>query len=510
MLLSCGGARLQNRQFVLMTSLATAKLSEPTVWEAGAAPEPVAQTSGTAAQTYLLWAGILVAALAGLILRIEGAQGDLWLDEIWSVDLVSQIASIDQVLWRINQDNNHYLNSAYLYLVGVDAAPLVARGFSVALGTMAVLAAAAFNWKDGKCAAFATALLFVVSYPMVNYGSEARGYVGLVLCTIVALIFAERRLAGSRYGVALGLAILIGVLFHMTMLEAVAVCGLWTLWVLWRRTGNIGHVWRETLSIYTPAVRFLLPLFLVIVVAKVTLGFAIGGLTPFTIDNFTAGYGGMIRHLFALPDWVGNWPAIGLVCCGVLAAAQFERSERGSLFVIGIVILPAIMFAARLPNLEFPRYFLVPGTMIMLLAGSVVGREMAAGGVRQFASIAVLCAFVAGSALSLAQFFELRRGSYGPIVAQMAADGPTTYGTGQDLRVRRMVDYFARRLSASLTHVPADEWCAKRPQWVVIDEPDQPDRVDASKACALSYDRIVETHHSALSGRNWTLYRRVD
>ncbi|TIP55024.1 MAG: hypothetical protein E5X68_36155, partial [Mesorhizobium sp.] len=77
---------------------------------------------------------VAVIGLAGLALRVLGARGDLWLDEIWSLVQLEPLTSIDQIFWRINHDNNHFLNSIYLYLVGADASPLLQRGLSIALG----------------------------------------------------------------------------------------------------------------------------------------------------------------------------------------------------------------------------------------------------------------------------------------------------------------------------------------------------------------------------------------
>jgi hypothetical protein len=80
-----------------------------------------------------------------LTLRLLGARGDLWHDEIWSIVLLKPLTSVDQIFWRINHDNNHFLNSIYQYVVGPDAAPLVQRGLSITLGACTVIAAAAIS-----------------------------------------------------------------------------------------------------------------------------------------------------------------------------------------------------------------------------------------------------------------------------------------------------------------------------------------------------------------------------
>jgi hypothetical protein len=77
----------------------------------------------------------------GAALRLFGTHGDLWLDEIWTLVLLEPITSIGQILWGINHYNNHFLNSIYLYVIGLDASPVVQRGLSVLLGTAAIAAA---------------------------------------------------------------------------------------------------------------------------------------------------------------------------------------------------------------------------------------------------------------------------------------------------------------------------------------------------------------------------------
>jgi hypothetical protein len=465
---------------------------------------------------FAFWATVVLITVAGLALRTAGARGDLWLDEIWTIELLGHIDSFDQIFWGINHDNNHYLNSAYLYLVGLDSPPLLARGLSIALGCATVAAAAAFNASRGRAPALVTALLFAISYPMVNYGSEARGYAGLVLFTILALLFLERRLKTGKHGVAFGLSILLGVLSHLTMLGTVAVAVLWVAWLRWQRSGKLTKVSAEILPIFSPALAFFLPFALCVALGRFFNGFIIGGVVPFSVPNFAAGFAGMIRNLFGIPVWIGPWPLIAIACAVVAVAAHRAHTSRGSLYLIGIVGLPAALFAARLPNLEIERYFLVPGTLMLLLAGDLLGMALAAGGLRRFVAGVLLAAFAVGSALSLSQFFQYGRGSYSPVIAMMGANGPATYGTGADYRLKRVVEIFAERNGVVLTHVTPENWCGRRPAWILMDALNEPAKVkpthpeELHPGCALHYRRILETRHWGLSGADWTLYRRLD
>src|SRR5450755_983364 len=58
-----------------------------------------------------------VAALAaiGMVVRLVAAQGSLGNDEIWSLINLRPIRHFWQILWDISHDNNHFLNSLWLY-----------------------------------------------------------------------------------------------------------------------------------------------------------------------------------------------------------------------------------------------------------------------------------------------------------------------------------------------------------------------------------------------------------
>ncbi|RAZ89710.1 hypothetical protein DPM33_16090 [Mesorhizobium hawassense] len=447
--------------------------------------------------------------LAGLSLRLLGARGDLWQDELWSISLVAPLTSIDQIFWRINHDNNHYLNSIYQYVVGPDAAPLVQRGLSITLGACTIIAAAAIS--RGRSAMAASVLLFAVSYPMVHYGSEARGYAGLVLFTLVAVALLERRLdKQGSYGLALAAAILLGFLWHLTMIETVVVLMAWTAWLSWQRNRSLNVVNSELVQVFLPAFLAVLPLGAAMVVGARLFSFRIGGVSSFSLENFAVGYGGMIRYLFGLPNWISDWACIAVVYALVLAYAVVSRDRRTSLYVIGIVGLPALMAVARLPSLEFPRYFIVSGALLLLWAGDVIGRGFDAGGARRICATGILLLVAGSSMASLARFYEYGRGSYSGMVDEMTKNGATTFATNVDFRTGMVVDYFAARKGRQASLITQDKICAGRADWLILegDPQKQPERVDFD--CALAYQRADDSAFWGLSGLGWTLYSRRD
>ncbi len=449
-------------------------------------------------------------ALVGLTLRVLGARGNLWQDEIWSISLLGPLTSIDQIFWRINHDNNHFLNSIYQYVVGPAAAPLIQRGLSITLGTCTVIAAAVIS--RGRWAMVASGLLFAVSYPMVHYGSEARGYAGLVLFTLVAVALLERRLdKQGSYGIALAAAILLGFLSHLTMVETVVVLTAWTAWLSWQRSRSLAAVNGELVQVFLPAFLAVLPLAVAIVAGARLFGFNVGGFSPFSLETFAVGYGGMIRYFFGLPDWISGWICIAAVGVLVLAYAGVSRDRRASLYAIGIVGLPALMAVAHLPNLEFPRYFLVSGALLLLWAGDMIGRGFEAGGTRRLCAAGALV-LVAGSSMTLlARFYEHGRGSYSDIVDEMTRSGAAaTYATNAEFRTGMVVDYFAARTNRKASLVTQDKICAERADWLILegDLQKQPERVAFD--CALAYERAGTSVFWGLSGLGWTLYSRRD
>ena len=75
--------------------------------------EPTAKSGSSRAA--LLALGLFV---IGLALRLAAGHNPLWLDEIWSVELARQASSVYEIFTRFRVDNNHLLNTLWLYSIG--------------------------------------------------------------------------------------------------------------------------------------------------------------------------------------------------------------------------------------------------------------------------------------------------------------------------------------------------------------------------------------------------------
>jgi len=296
-----------------------------------------AETGGGGTSRWLR-AWIAVCILGGLVLRIIGARGDLWQDEIWTFSLLGTVSSPLGIFLDMSADNNHFLNTLYLYFVGPDATPLAQRAFAILLGTV-MIAAVAFLLRRAhwSAIAFGTAL-FAFGYPLVHYGSEARGYAGFLLCMVISIGLVERELRQSspRTRLWLGLSNLAGTLFQPIMVGTIAVLMAWSLWHPWRHGETLRQAARTTQHIFSITVRLLLVVLLLAVIAVYRVGgYKILATEQFDWESVIRGYGGMLSCRYdAAAKTVGARPLVvdgtaphGVVTVTVTAYADENTSD---------------------------------------------------------------------------------------------------------------------------------------------------------------------------------------
>ncbi|GEM_PF-2437529 len=89
----------------------------------------------------------VVAALLATALRVAVIDNDLWLDEVWSVQHAASIESPADIFVSLHHDNNHHLNTLWLWFCGADAGPVQQRLLSLVTGVFA-----AVFWTSGALA----------------------------------------------------------------------------------------------------------------------------------------------------------------------------------------------------------------------------------------------------------------------------------------------------------------------------------------------------------------------
>ena len=464
------------------------------------------------------WIGFCI--LGGLVLRIIGARGDLWQDEIWTFDLLRTVTSPLGIFLDMSADNNHFLNTLYLYYVGPDATPMVQRGLSILLGTAMIAAAAVLLRRAHWIAAAIGAAFFAFCYPMVHYGSEARGYAGLLLFMVTSIYLVERELAAParRNRIWLGISNLLGTLFQPIMLGTVAVLIAWIAWRRWRESKSIKQALTDTQEIFSVTVRLMLVVAVLAVIAVYRVGgYKILSSQPFEAATFLQGYGGMLRYTLGIPDSIPGWAVLGVVLPLALAALAIFRDRLGartSFYAFTFFGLPAVLFCSRLPNLIQYRYHLLQSVALLLLMAEIFVFAWRRGGWIRALALTVTAALAVGNAVEIGKLFLYQRGHYQGIVRTIATSGSPTVTGNYDGVVNTVMEFYANRLHLPVDYVSNADFCGSNATWYVeatVTAADLPDAITlGGQECPATFRLQVRSPVRSLSGWSWTLYRRAD
>ena len=357
------------------------------------------------------------------------------------------------IVWGISQDNNHFLNSFWLWVVGPDASPLGIRAAAIAFGCGSILLGARIVHREaGRTGALAAALLFATSPILVQYGSEARGYSGIVfslLWAFDALVrFLERPRAG-RPRLEFGLAVAIGSLSHIQLLPATAVlAAAVVVRVAWRErdAAETARAARDLASAYILGAA---PVGLAVAAGVLNTHFIrFGDQTPFSLGNWLEGLGAMAGATLALPQSLGPLPALTIALGIVVAGALLLR--RDFLVMAGalVVVLPLAEAAARMPNVHIARFHLTCAVGLLLLLASALAKLWERAGVTRIVAFALLAALALGSTNRLGAFLETGRGHYGSAIRAMRGG---TYTSNAEAIAKRTMVFYAPRVGAQLT-----------------------------------------------------------
>jgi hypothetical protein len=456
-------------------------------------------------RVYVLLTGVVV--LAATAVRAAGLSGDLWLDEVWSLSLAAAAASPLDVILTVRHDNNHWLNTLYLYALGPDRPAYAYRLLSFAAGVGAVVLAGVIGRRDGPLEGLLTAGLVGGSYLLIHYSSEARGYAPAAFFALAGFALLQRQVGDPRWGRAALFACVavLGLLSHLTFLYVYAGLLAWTFAVLVRK-GDGG-----------PGGAALVAMHAVPLAAAVAL-YAVN------VRHMDIG-GGEVRPLAAVV-WETVGVAVGLpgspvaaaavaaAAVGELVAARRDRPGEWVFFAVACLAGPAALLAAGRRDDHYPRYFLVAVPFVLLLLARVLARGFRAGGLIRLACAAAVLGSVAGNGVRVAEFLRHGRGHYRDALAYCLARTPPgrviTIGGDHDFRNRLVIDYHARSFpDRAIEYVPRDRWSDAEPVWAYIHDFDaKPRPADWVLGPNGRLYRYAATfRYSGLAGWNWHVYR---
>lgn len=458
------------------------------------------------------WRLLLLAVIvAGILLRVAAARGDLWLDEIWSLAMAKLAGSPAGVFTALHSDNNHYLNTLWLLAVGPEAGAMAVRGLALLAGS-ATLIVAVFNPLHFNRSTIGLWLALLAGSPLlVQYSSEARGYAPAAFFALAAFLSFNRFLTTRRqswlavFAVACGL----GLLAHLTFVCVLAAFAAWGIMAYKGRPARRAGM--------VMAAAFVPPALLLVLLWAVDLRHLVagGGMAWQAGEVFRE----LLRTALGLPR--GPLELLGLLLAlgAVREVAGLARAQRPewAFFVTALIVAPPLLLALPQSFFFAPRYFAVGVPFFLMLVALALSRLARQAGRGRWLAALMAATLLTGGVWQDARLALVGRGNYRAAVEFMVNNSPPgaiTVGSDNEFRNPMLVYYYAARLPGgkriscrSLVAAPAAP-----PDWFIRHDFAAAPRAEAefSGAQGERYRLAGEFPYAGLSGWHWQLYRRSD
>jgi len=471
----------------------------------------------------------LAAALLiiGAGLRVRGAYGELWLDEIWSLNIAKGLTAWHQAFWDAPLDNNHPLNTAWIYLMGQGRDPWVYRLLSIITGTMTILVtglvAARSTLGPTSVRLLVAMLLTATLYPFVHFGSEARGYAPMMLCAMLAFSAvedADQNVRRARW--TYGLAGFLGLLSHLSILPI-----LFALSISFTVRQRLQGV--PLAQAFHAAVRLNGPFIAGVLAYTMTIAYgfflhhnvlAFGGSTLGCLDApcFTSALDSITRFTvggFAAP-WTGLYTGLYSIFVGGAIAWLGTLGNRRAL-PLGLILLgvPLLFFLTNQPAVPHARYFIGVFAFLPVLSAEIVGEISGRTQAARLGAGLFVVALVSVNAWANSRFFQAGRGDYARTLERILKDqdgAPITLGTEMPFQLKTVMNETRDRLAPRqrITYVTLPDIPRTKPRWLIsvtLEAAALP-----ATACTGGLFYTLDSVHGywGLAGSPWGLYVRRD
>lgn len=445
--------------------------------------------------------------LGGVALRVALGFESFWLDEAWSHGFSSRVGSALEI-FEIRHDNNHLLNTLYLYAVR----DLVGSGHWIFYRVPALLAGClslfvlwrlASRWSRSE--ALLVLILAATSFPLASASAQARGYSLAILCSILYAGLAQWRSAKGEGRVSLGLGMLavVGLLSHVTFVYT------WLAVVAWCALRDDPR--RLLLRHAAPFVC------IVALYGGFYFGVEVGGGPSY--DRFVT-IRQAISQTMALPrrgllTWVATAIAALLIVRALVLLAQ-RRDPRGIFFAVALGIAPGLVIAVADPRLFYARYLLSVFPWFYWLVAIVLADELARGGARRLLAAGLLVFFALSNLWHVGSVLAEGRDDYVRTLAYIDAqtEGPRLeIGSDHDFRNATVLRFYADRVPSErpVVYLKQSQWPKQGPEWYLRHDwkaGHDPDR-RVSLGPGLRYERVASFEHGPGDGFQWFVYRRI-
>ena len=461
--------------------------------------------------TFAVLGIVLVLAATGL--RVASAMNPLWLDEIWTLQLLERISSPLEIVTGIHHDNNHYLNSLGLFLTGSDRAWLIYRLPAIAAGVLTVLAGGWVTRSHGRGTQLVVMFLLSSSYLLIHYGSEARGYATAILAALLVYATLQGYQESRQWyrPVAFASCVMLGLLSHLMFVHVYVAAICWSLTVILTQPISGKRMVAELAKLHAAPLA-LLGLLYWTDIRHLELG---GGpaysLVPLVLQASSLSLGGPLSGWLA---WSAGLLLLAGTAFGLTRVKRLARDEV--MFLVIVILSPILQIVATRPPFMFVRYFLFAIVFALLLAGCSLAALARRGNLGRVTCAALLLLYAAGNMLHYGRLLEHGRGQYLAALEFMASEDPAdclTVSGDHNHGIRTLLHFYADylRQPRRVVYYEPDHWPAEGPGWLILhqygDRTDNPyDDEYVVDGHRFRRQRIFET--AILSGWRWHCYQK--
>jgi len=457
---------------------------------------------------------LTILTVLAAILRVAATHNDLWLDEIISVQIANALRTPWEMFTAVHSGNNHHTNTLYLYFVKNQSYAPVLRYLSVVWGVALVPAGYWLLARRSRVEALILSGLLACSYPLIHFSSEARGYSGAVLGSVVACGALTRWMAQKdEKGRSFLLGLTYGMTLTLALLSHLTACLIWFPLAVGSLITLVGGLERVKGTALWVALNFL-PASVLAALYLLDPRFLtqLGG-PPMTVFHglgrlLTIGLGWPAKD--AATVWILVLPLIGL---SLWRLAMERKSDEPLPILLSLIFLTVLVGAFVLRSPFFvPRYFLVVLPFVYVAVATLLARLV---GTRtgRIALGAVLALFLAGQAHLYVKFLQLGRGQFTAALQYMMTRTPSrqlTVASNQDFRSEIELAYYAPRVLSNrqLVYVTQESHASSKLDWFVLHEEgyEVPGPAAFREPGQPTWFRVAYFGASELSGQAWTIY----
>jgi uncharacterized membrane protein len=456
--------------------------------------------------------------LLATLLRLPGLFHDFWLDEIWSLNNVSKM-STPLAVFTLYDENNHILNSLYMYLAAMtpssDWVKYRLLSFVLGAGTVAAGAALVRRLFTDAFPRVASLVFLAVSFPLVVYSTEARGYGPALFFSILSFYLLLEHKKKPWLSRAFQASLVLGFFAHLEF--AYVAVGLFLLYAshLMRAPDSRGEKLIRFAKLFVPPT---------LIIAFVYVPFVLNislhssdpepSVHPVPVRFFTL--------MFGRGDYIYGAAASVAALLMLVETCMLVREKNDlGVFMAGLLVLPVAVVLkgaiAGQPMFIAPRYFVLLVPFLFLVLAHALNRFWGRGRWGRTCAFFTLMLIACGSLAADAHFLRVGRGHYLQAMSYMyrSTDSPqVSVSSDHDFRNVTLLLFYDRYMPSDkrLAYV-SSSLIPYVTEWFIVHSRGRDPRAPALlKPNNSTVYELVDTYpfNGHLSGFHWSVYRRSE